>query len=70
VTFPQTESWSIVLIHEYTTSALENGSSTESLGVVELAYRDRAVVSDQASLSTMLIGAVIVLALATVLPKK
>ena len=70
VTFPQTESWSIVLIHEYTTSALENGSSTESLGVVELAYRDRAVVSEQASLSTMLIGAVIVLALATVLPKK
>ena len=70
VTFPQTETWSIVLVHEYTTSALENGSSTESLGVVELAYRDRAVVSDQGGLSTVLIGAVVLLALAAILPKK
>jgi thiol-disulfide isomerase/thioredoxin len=70
VVFPSSDSWSVVLIHEHTEAALENGSSPESLGVVELAYRDRAVVEDEAGLSFIILGAVVVLAVAAIVPKK
>lgn len=68
--FPTTKAWSILLIHEHTEAALENGSGAESLGVVELSYRDRAEASSEGGLSLVLIGGVAMLALAAIVPKK
>jgi hypothetical protein len=68
--FPTTKAWSILLIHEHTEAALENGSGAESLGVVELAYRDRAEASSEGGLSWVMIGGVAMLALAAIVPKK
>ena len=42
IEFDELASWSVVLIHESPEASLDNGGQVETLGVVELAYRERA----------------------------
>lgn len=39
--FETMDSWSVVLIHEATTDSIANGTEPLSLGVIEMAYRER-----------------------------
>ncbi len=69
IEFPDYESWSVILVHEPTNEAIENGSDPMSLGAVEMAHRSITVESSSSS-SWFLIGVCCTLSLVAIYRKK
>lgn len=71
IEFEELASWSVVLIHESTQASLDNGGQAETLGVVELAYRERAQDEPTSGhIGTVLLVACFTLAVASIVRKK
>ena len=71
IEFEELASWSVVLIHESTQASLDNGGQAETLGVVELAYRERAEDEPTSGhIGTVLLVACFALAVASIVRKK
>lgn len=69
IEFPNYESWSVILVHEHTLEAMENGSGPMSLGAVEMAHRAISV-EQSSTASWILIGICAGLSLVAIYRKK
>ena len=71
IEFEDLKTWSVLLIHEPTATALASGEDPSSHGAVELAFRDRATVDDAGgNIGLLLLVTCGVLALASIVRKK
>ncbi len=71
IEFESLGSWSVLLVHEPTSEQLGAGGDAQSLGAVELAYRDRAIVeANSNNLGRLLLVGCFVLAAASIVRKK
>ena len=71
IEFEDLKTWSVLLIHEPTATALASGEDPSSHGAVELAFRDRATVDEAGgNIGFLLLVTCGVLALASIVRKK
>lgn len=71
IEFEDLKTWSVLLIHEPTATALASGEDPSSHGAVELAFRDRAAMEEaESNIGILLLVTCGVLALASIVRKK
>lgn len=69
IEFADYDSWSVILVHEPTNEAIENGSDAMTYGAVEMAHRS-ITIEDSSSSSWVLIGLCATLSLVAIYRKK
>ena len=70
IEFDEPDAWSVVLIHETATDALQAGQPVETFGAVELAKRERSSDDTTQSVAPWVIGGLSILSLMAIARKK